>query len=81
MMRDAIAWVTPSPGVEAGLVGPRPIVCPHEEQVCVSLRSGGTLSGIIDIEMSSALDRTSDFIAGSDDFFLLRTTDGPHLVH
>jgi hypothetical protein len=81
VMRDAIAWVIPSPGVEAANVVPPPLVHTHEELVVVALRSGDSLAGAVDIEMHTALNRTSDFLAGPDDFFLLRTVDGPRLIH
>lgn len=81
VMRDAIAWVIPSPGVEAANVVPPPLVHTHEELVVVALRSGDSLAGAVDIEMHTALNRASDFLGGPDDFFLLRTVDGPRLIH
>lgn len=81
VMRDAIMWVIPSPGVDPAQVSPPARVPAHEEFVAVALRTGDVLAGRVEVEQRRSSDRTSDFLAGPEDFFLLRTADGPRLIH
>lgn len=81
VMRDAIMWVIPSPGVAPDQVWPPANAPTHQEYVRVALRTGDVLEGQVDVEMRRTSDRASDFLAGPEDFFLLRTAEGPRLIH
>ncbi len=69
--RDLIEWVEGGPGVDSALFGPAVFAVTRIERACVSLRSGRVLEGLIAMEMPEGYNRTSDFINGDDDFFVL----------
>jgi hypothetical protein len=81
VMRQHIEWVEAGPEVEERLVRLAPFLTTREENVQVRLLGGGSIDGILSMEMPDEFNRASDFLNGPDDFFALRTATGTRLVH
>lgn len=81
LSRGALEWVMAGPGVEESRVCPAPIFTTAEERVGLRFQSGGTLEGMLRIELPSHLNRASDFLNGVDDFFPIVTDEGLRLVN
>ena len=76
-----IHFVMVGPVVPQELIAPPSFVVDREEQVHVTFADGYNLAGKIQIELPGHLNRTSDFLNGPDDFFVLRTRAGVVLVN
>ena len=53
----------------------------HQERVLVRLSSGGEMEGLIQMELPETLNRASDFLNGTDDFFPLVTDQSTFVVN
>ncbi|TMQ63496.1 MAG: hypothetical protein E6K78_10560 [Candidatus Eisenbacteria bacterium] len=79
--RPELEWVAAARTVAAGLVLQQSHFVTHEERVAVRFRSGEEMEGLIQMELPEMLNRASDFLNGSDDFFALLTSAGTFLVN
>ena len=76
-----LTYVTINSDVQAELVRPHNFAVTHEEHVMVELDDGTRLEGNIQMEMPEELNRASDFLNLSDDFFPLIARQGILLVN
>jgi len=81
LTRQSIEWVLPSKEVDPELVCPPPYLVTREESVHVTFNDGRTASGIIQMELPANMNRVSDFLNTTGDFFPLRTQHGVMLVN
>ena len=75
LTRAEIVWAAPHAGVEARLQRPR-LHAASEERVRIRLSDGTTVEGMLQLERIGQLNRASDFLNLSDDFFSVETDDG-----
>jgi hypothetical protein len=76
-----LEWVLARPGTPPHLVCPRTYLVTREERVLLRFRAGGSLAGMIHMELPEHLNRASDFLNLGDDFFALVTGQGVVLVN
>jgi hypothetical protein len=81
LSRLEIEWVLPAPSVPADLVRPPTFHVTREERAEVRFTHGGSLTGLLQMELPEMYNRASDFLNGPDDFFPLTTEDGVYLVN
>jgi hypothetical protein len=81
LQRDAIEWVTTDSGEAEHLVMPRNFLVTREEAVRVCLRNGQSIDGILRMELPEHLNRASDFLNASEDFFPLTRDTHTLLIH
>lgn len=75
LARSEIVWAAPHAGVEARLQ--RPVVqAPSEERVRIRLSDGTTVEGMLQLERIGQLNRASDYLNLSSDFFAVETDEG-----
>ena len=79
--RADIEWMAADPAVAASLVCPSNYQITNEEHASIRLMTGGTLDGVVQMELPDHLNRASDFMNGSEDFFPLLTPFGVLLVN
>ena len=76
-----IDWVLAGTGVDPDLVCPRSYIVSREESVQVTFNDGRIIDGMIQMELPDDMNRASDFLNCSDDFFPLRTRLGIVIVN
>jgi hypothetical protein len=79
--RTAIGWVAADPSLEPSWIMPPAYQLTREERVEVIFLDGTRRQGIIPMELPQHLNRASDFMNGSDEFFPLNTTDATVIVN
>lgn len=80
LARHDIQWVFAGPGVATDLVRPPSFRFTREERVRVRLCGGEELEGLLQMELPDPVNRASDFLNGSGDFFPLTARDGTYLI-
>jgi hypothetical protein len=81
LSRLGVGWVMPDPGVPPERVCPPTYIVTREERVEVRFDDGQHLEGLIQMELPEDLNRASDFLNATDDFFTLVTPFGTLLVN
>lgn len=81
LSRADVEWVAADPAVAPNLVCPTNYQVTSEERASLRLASGATLEGQVQMELPEHLNRASDYINGTDDFFPLMTPFGVLLVN
>jgi hypothetical protein len=79
--RDAIDWLSADPSLEPSWIMPPAYRLTREERVEVVFLDGHKATGNIPMELPEHLNRASDFLNGSEDFFALVTKDITLLVN
>jgi len=79
--RLELEWVATGPGVNEDWICPPTFAVTREERVRVRFKSGDEIEGLLRMELPELVNRASDFLNGSEDFFALVTTDGVRLVN
>lgn len=79
--RLALDWVAAGPEVPADLVRPQPQGVTRGEKVRVRFLDGKSIEGQIQMDLSESRHRISDFLNGTEDYFVLATRLGTLLVN
>jgi len=79
--RAEIEWVEAGRGVDQELICPRGYQVTREERVLVRFTSGHEIEGLLQMELPETLNRASDFLNGTEDFFPLVTRKGIVIVN
>ena len=81
LCRLDLEWVAAGRTVAPELIHQESHFVTLEEQVVLHFRSGEEMEGMIQMELPEMLNRASDFLNGSDDFFSLLAPGGTFLVN
>jgi hypothetical protein len=76
-----INWVMVGREVKPELICPPNYLVTHEETVHITFRDGRTLVGVVQMEQPEGMNRVSDFLNLSDDYFPLRAANGSAVVN
>jgi hypothetical protein len=79
--RLAIDWLSADESLEPSWIMPPPYRLTREERVEVAFLDGHKTTGTIPMELPQHLNRASDFLNGSEDFFALVTAEATVLVN
>ena len=79
--RVAIDWLAADPSLEATWIMPPAYRLTREERVEVIFQGGERRQGILPMELPQHLNRASDFMNGSDEFFPLVTGETTVIVN
>lgn len=74
-------WVMATETVDPAMICPATYWVTREERVNVSFCDGRTMDGVLQMELPPEINRPSDFLNGSEDFFPLVTRMGTLLVN
>lgn len=81
LSRGDVEWVAADSAVAPALICPSNYQVTSEERVSLRLASGATLEGQVQMELPEHLNRASDYLNGTEDFFPLMTPFGVLLVN
>ena len=79
--RLELEWVAVGRGVDDDWISPPTFAVTREERVRIRFRSGEEVEGLLRMELPELLNRASDFLNQTDDFFALSTREGVRLVN